>query len=965
MVSAMAMAALCVSVCGVRKEASVALDSHFALIQLPSHFVSHRTTTRPRVARGEAVEILDAKPAGCVRHFWVTLTQRDESLGKHMLLRITADGTPAPQVEMSLDHFFGMMLGYVPYRVEAAPSEILPKNGCNCYLPIPFAETCKIEPINRSDRAVTLWSMVNWQEYRDTAQVQEHAIDIGDESDAPYIGEGLYGREGPNPKSRGQFFRQHSFRWASNDFVLKDIPVFPNVANVLHIRTRAQGRVELSVGSWKTLLPGVGDYTWDYTFVIPKAAIGASTRVTIRATALDRVTPGATDKRTLFAAIDSVRVRRLEPGETVEEFPGRPHMGKEPDLPLQDRVRGVEARPVKSVIETYVAVLQQQLCNVATIGPMNGHGFANYASKSVPPSPGMDPEWIPGVTQACHDRGIAVIAWLPFNIQDVRQAADYQPAKRFPQWTMKYIADPARPTRPQVAMCIVSSPYREEHARELAEAVSFGVDGVFFDGFFLEGRPGRPQPGCVCEYCRGKFKEETGLDLPTQINWGDATFKRWVRWRNHALVETARYFRDEMRKANAGLSLTCNYNAWPFGTKDWETAVPLWRTSEYGVSQHAYAPQPHMEWLMLGFKSRLSHDLNPAHSDIWRTSGPTWDYQGTPEDVARHEINMKTFMLSGLAHGTTPWHGGHIQPPEVGRRIHEAMKAREQYFSHDSVRHLGVVLSQNTHDFYGHIPDTGNLADYRDAILGTWLLLTKRHLPFNFVFDNELEAGELQPYRVLLLANTAALSDAMLAKLRKWVVGGGHLIATADTALYDEWGERRAEWGLGEMLGVRKTEKLQVAHTAEHGAGRVTYIPGEPGVAYARERDERQVDSLLKAIRSVPFPFETEAPEWLEVTPMWGPERKSIYLHMLNVSAFMPGGDTGFRGVARPSAHRDDAGAVRRVSVPIENVVIRPRAWQVASARLGVGGNELKPDTTGAYIVPLVTDHEVLILDLQ
>jgi hypothetical protein len=625
-------------------------------------------------------------------------------------------------------------------------------------------------------------------------------------------------------------------------------------------------------------------------------------------------------------------------------------MGKEPDLPLQDRLRGVEARPVKSVIETYVAILQHQLCNVVTIGPMNGQCFANYASETVPHSPGMDPNWIPGVTKACHDRGIAVIAWLPFNIQDVRKAEDYQPTKRFPQWAMQYITDPAHPPRPQVAMCVVSSPYREEHAKELAEAVSFGVDGVFFDGFFLEGKPGRPQPGCVCEHCRVKFREDTGLDLPSRVDWTDAGFKRWVRWRNDKLVETATYFRDEMRKANPGLSLTCNYNAWPFGTKDWGTAVPLWRTSEYGISQHAYAPQAHMEWLMLGFKSRLSHDMNPEHADIWRTSRPTWNYQGTPAGVARQELNMKTFMLSGLAHGTTPWHGGHIQPPEVGRRIHEAIKAREQYFSHDSVRHLGVVLSQNTHDFYGHIPETTNLADYRDAILGTWLLLTKRHLPFNFVFDNELAAGDLAPYEVLLLPNAAALSDAMLANLRKWVLGGGQLIATADAALYDEWGERREHSGLDQLVPASSPGKL-------------TYILGEPGVAYARERDERMAEQLLKAIATVPFPCEVNAPEWLEVTPMWGPRRKSVYLHMLNVSAFMPDGDTGFRGLGRPVAERDGGDA--RVNVPVENVTVHPRAWDVGRARLGVARADLAPDGRGAYIVPSIVDHEVLVLELQ
>ncbi|MGD8237857.1 MAG: DUF2961 domain-containing protein [Armatimonadota bacterium] len=151
-------------------------DSRFSLIQLPREFDSHRVTTRPRVAPGQSIVILDADAPGCVRHFWITLTQRDESMGKHMLLRIRADGAATPQVEMSLDHFFGVMLGHLPYRIESAPLKVLPKNGYNCYLPIPFARSCKMELTNQSDRTVTLWSMVNWHHYGNASRLTPYRL---------------------------------------------------------------------------------------------------------------------------------------------------------------------------------------------------------------------------------------------------------------------------------------------------------------------------------------------------------------------------------------------------------------------------------------------------------------------------------------------------------------------------------------------------------------------------------------------------------------------------------------------------------------------------------------------------------------------------------------------------------------------------------------------------------------------
>ena len=310
------------------------------------------------------------------------------------------------------------------------------------------------------------------------------------------------------------------------------------------------------------------------------------------------------------------------------------------------------------------------------------------------------------------------------------------------------------------------------------------------------------------------------------MDWTSPTFKRWVRWRNYKLIEVANYFRDTMREARSNLPLTCNYNFWPFGNKDWDTAIPMWSTTDYGVSQHAYTGRPDLEWVMLGFKSRLSHDLNPEHSDIWRTSKPTWKYTDSPEDRVRHELTMRTFMLSALSYGTTPWHGGHILPAETGIRVHEAVRERERFFSQHELRHVGVVVSQNTHDFYGHVPGTTHLADYQDTILGTWLLLTENHVVFRFVFDNQVEAGDLSSYSMLLLPNTACLSDVMAEQLIQYVTRGGKLVVTGESGGYDEWGDKRSRNALADVKGIAR-------------------LQGEPALDWLRNRSASAAKTLL------------------------------------------------------------------------------------------------------------------------
>ena len=45
---------------------------------------------------------------------------------------------------MTLHQFFGVLLGKAPYRIESAPIKLMPLNGYNAYLPVPFQHSCRI-----------------------------------------------------------------------------------------------------------------------------------------------------------------------------------------------------------------------------------------------------------------------------------------------------------------------------------------------------------------------------------------------------------------------------------------------------------------------------------------------------------------------------------------------------------------------------------------------------------------------------------------------------------------------------------------------------------------------------------------------------------------------------------------------------------------------------------------------------
>jgi len=150
-------------------------DPNFPLIQLPGEYDSHRTTKRFEPKPGEeGVEILNAKGPGCVRHFWITSTASER-----LEIEINCDDAEQPQIKMSMNRFFGVLLGQKPYRIESAPIKLLPKSGFNSYFPIPFQKSCRIILRNSSRHGTAVWSMVNWQKYEEKVKVTPlrlHAI---------------------------------------------------------------------------------------------------------------------------------------------------------------------------------------------------------------------------------------------------------------------------------------------------------------------------------------------------------------------------------------------------------------------------------------------------------------------------------------------------------------------------------------------------------------------------------------------------------------------------------------------------------------------------------------------------------------------------------------------------------------------------------------------------------------------
>jgi hypothetical protein len=80
--------------------------------------------------------------------------------------------------------------------------------------------------------------------------------------------------------------------------------------------------------------------------------------------------------------------------------------------------------------------------------------------------------------------------------------------------------------------------------------------------------------------------------------------------------------------------------------------------------------------------------------------------------------------------------------------------------------------------------------------------LVEARVPFELIHEAFLTPARLDPFKLLILADAAALSEAQCAAIREFVTRGGSVLATLASSLFDESGVRRADFGLADVFGV-------------------------------------------------------------------------------------------------------------------------------------------------------------------
>ena len=121
-----------------------------------------------------------------------------------------------------------------------------------------------------------------------------------------------------------------------------------------------------------------------------------------------------------------------------------------------------------------------------------------------------------------------------------------------------------------------------------------------------------------------------------------------------------------------------------------------------------------------------------------------------------------------------------------------------------SLANIGVVIGQSTQLFYPG-PAVAHSQHYmRETTHGVYEALLRGRFMFDFVHEDRLDRETLSKYRALLLPNVAVLSDRQCGQIRDYVHAGGSVMASFETSLYEENLKPRSDFGLADLLGIRK-----------------------------------------------------------------------------------------------------------------------------------------------------------------
>lgn len=331
----------------------------------------------------------------------------------------------------------------------------------------------------------------------------------------------------------------------------------------------------------------------------------------------------------------------------------------------------------------------------------------------------------------------------------------------------------------------------------LAELMhDYGLDGYSFDGNYHSRI-------CYCPACKAAYKSDTGKEIPKKADLDDIAYREYLVWRGEKLEEHYRKIQERLKGINPNAVLmTWTVNAGRYGHY-------LHSPRAMPTRMNLLIDLPMQEWWL--DETNVGGSVVPAFGAAYlrattggrpNASEPYLMSRGNPygtDSFPKHERVVRA-LLAMTQGSQAPEAFGWPGMRDSTMDVFEATAKRERWLTRTKqLPWAAMLVSEQTRQFYAY----KDIAErHLPHLFGVFRAAMEEHLALNLINDWDVTPETLSPYRVLILPNSAALSNEQVEAIRAYVLNGGGLVATCETSLFDELGRPRHDFALSDVFGV-------------------------------------------------------------------------------------------------------------------------------------------------------------------
>lgn len=429
---------------------------------------------------------------------------------------------------------------------------------------------------------------------------------------------------------------------------------------------------------------------------------------------------------------------------------------------------------------------------------MKDQDFSYYSSKVVRRCPNLHGrDLLREVLDEAKIHDLPIIAY--FQIQ-----YDTGAWQAHPEWRMKDVAGKDIPAR----LCY-NSDYLKYNKQAMAELLEYEIAGFHVD--MLDYGFGPPY-GCWCENCARLFRERYKMEIPRpeKRSW-DEGWDKILEFRENSNTRFCRDVQGFVKSKRPDVAVDFNYHGYPpFSWIEGQLPVMHAMNGDFVTCEG-------LPWI-------FGH-YNPSLLALFiagaRLGGPTqiatsrsvYDYF---DPTIRPVAEMKWEVLTYAAHGTQCTMVDKVnydgtQDPLVYERLGQVfgeVREKREFFNHKPIQEVGLYYSSRSRDWFAK----ETAPKYFAAFSGAHKALVQSHITLGMVMDENVSIERLREFPVVYAPNAAILSEKEIRLFDEYVTGGGNLLFTGLSGLYDRYGRLLKESSLADLLGVRLGSTILAYH---------------------------------------------------------------------------------------------------------------------------------------------------------